>query len=448
LNFDTGATIALLLLSGIGKTKPLPAKTSSFMKHLLPFLALALCAFLFQSCLKDTYRETYKIYTPVYKTLNEVRAEMKSGPAQPLQNPGKLNLFGNYIFLNEVGRGIHVIDNSNPSSPKNISFINIPANVDLAVKGSYLYADSYSDVVVLDISQPTNVKPVNFMNNVIKERNMYWYGNNTNADSIRVVVDYEVRDTTVDSKQHRQWGSCPGCAFVRFDSQVSLAASAPQTGVGGSMASFTIINNFLYAVSNSSLYALNISDGATPQLASVRHMGWGIETIYPFQDKLFIGSRTGMFIYNLNNPASPAQIGQFNHANSCDPVIADDKYAYVTLRSGTACNGFINQLDIIDISNLSSPSLVRTIPMTNPHGLAKDGDKLFICDGKDGLKMYDASRRTTIELQKQIKEIETFDVIARQGNAIVVAKDGLYQFSYDNGTTLSQISKLLIDTKN
>lgn len=420
------------------------------MKRIYPIFTLALCALFFQGCFKDTYRETFKIFTPIYKTLTEVRAEMKSGPAQPLQNPGKLNLFGSYIFLNEVGKGIHVIDNSNPASPRNISFINIPANVDLAIKGSYLYADSYSDIVVLDISQPTNVKPVTFMNNVVKERNMYWYNNSTNPDSIRVVVDYDARDTTVDSKTYRQWGGCLTCSFVRMDSRgtFSVAASAPQVGVGGSMASFTIVNNFLYTVSNSSLYAINISDGAAPQLTSTRNMNWGIETIYPFQDKLFIGSRTGMFIYNLNNPASPTQIGQFTHANSCDPVIADDKYAYVTLRSGTACNGFINQLDIIDISNLSSPSLVRTITMINPHGLAKDGDKLFICDGKDGLKMYDASKRTSIELQKQIKGLETFDVIAMQGNAIVVAKDGLYQFSYGNGTSLSQTSKLPIEAKN
>jgi hypothetical protein len=155
-----------------------------------------------------------------------------------------------------------------------------------------------------------------------------------------------------------------------------------------------------------------------------------------------------MFIYNLSNPADPARVSQFTHATSCDPVIADDNYAYVTLRSGTACNGFTNQLEVIDVTNLSSPVLKKTVPMTNPHGLAKDGDKLFICDGKSGLKMYDASTPTDIKLVKQVADLETFDVIAFGGRAIVVAKDGLYQYDYSNGNNLAPISKLAIEKKN
>jgi hypothetical protein len=49
---------------------------------------------------------------------------------------GKLFIQGHYIFLNEVDKGIHVIDNSNPAQPRNVAFIDIPGNVDLAVKGN------------------------------------------------------------------------------------------------------------------------------------------------------------------------------------------------------------------------------------------------------------------------------------------------------------------------
>ena len=45
--------------------------------------------------------------------------------------------------------------------------------------------------------------------------------------------------------------------------------------------------------------------------------------------------------------------------------------------------------------------------MTNPHGLTKDNNLLFICDGKDGLKMYDAADPLNIVLKK---------AIARYGN--------------------------------
>ncbi|MGH2566452.1 MAG: hypothetical protein ACRDE8_05725, partial [Ginsengibacter sp.] len=119
------------------------------------FVALAATIF-FAGCVKDNCKHTfsYTLYLPVYKTTAEVRANIKSNPAETIQQPGKIVLLGNYIFLNEVDKGIHVIDNSNPSSPRNIAFIDIPGNEDLAVKGNTLYADLYTDLVTLDISDP------------------------------------------------------------------------------------------------------------------------------------------------------------------------------------------------------------------------------------------------------------------------------------------------------
>src|SRR6476620_11849541 len=171
----------------------LPTIKTMYMKRFAATMAVALSAvFLLamQGCMKDSCRRTYTMYKPILKTLTQVRADMKSTAPTALQNTGKLNVFGKYIFLNEVGKGIHVIDNSNPSSPQNIGFINIPNNIDLAVKGSYLYADSYSDIITFDISDPTNVKPVKFMNNVMREKNVYWNSGTTNPDAINVVVGY------------------------------------------------------------------------------------------------------------------------------------------------------------------------------------------------------------------------------------------------------------------
>lgn len=415
------------------------------MKKLLCFKTLAFVVsamLLLQGCMKDDCRRTYRYYVPIYKSLTETRADMKSTAPKALERTGKLNIYGNYIFLNEVGKGIHVIDNANPSAPKNIGFINIPANVDLAVKGNYLYADSYSDIVVFDISNPTNVSPVKFMNNVMKEKNAYWYSSITNPDSIKVVVDYVAKDTTVDCNTYNRWDRCINCLTLDSRSSTGFFAAAPQTGVGGSMASFTIVNNFLYTVGFSSLYSIDISTPNNPQQTAVRNMGWGIETIYPFQNKLFIGSRTGMFIFDLSNPASPTQQGSFAHANSCDPVIADGQYAYVTLRGGTTCNTFTNELNVIDITNLSAPVLKARHNLFNPHGLAKDGDILVICDGKEGLKIYNAELPLNLKLIKKVEGLETFDVIVMNKKAIVVAKDGLYQYDFANPLNPTLLSKL------
>lgn len=406
--------------------------------------AIGLCSILvlLTGCVKDTCRNKYRIFKPVYKTLSEVRAAMKSNAAQPLQRTGKIYVYGNYIFLNEQYKGIHVIDNTNPAAPKNSSFIPIPGNADIAVKGNYLFADSYSDIAVLDISNPSDVRPVQFLNNMIKDKNQYWFSNRNNPDSIEVVAGYTEKDTIMDCDAYTRWVNCRNCSFSQLDARM-LAASVPQTGVAGSLARFSVVNDYLYAVSNSQLYSIDVSTPASLQQTAERNIGWNIETIYPFQNKLFIGSRQGMFIFDLTNAANPVQQGQFTHATACDPVIAEEKYAYVTLRSGNSCNGTLNQLDVIDISNLSNPSLKKTYRLSNPYGLSKDKNKLFICDGKDGLKVYNASDVNDLKLISHFKGIEAYDVIALNGKAIVVAKDGLYQYDY-SGAYIFLLSKISI----
>lgn len=402
--------------------------------------------FILQGCLKDSFRETYKIYTPIYKSLTQVRTDMKSGPAQPLQNIGKLNVFGHYIFLNEMAKGIHVIDNSNPASPRNLAFITVPNNIDIAVRGSYLYADSYSDIAVFDISDPTNVTAVKFMDNVIKDKNRYWTLNNTNPDSIRVVVGYNERDTTVDYREYNRWAASATGVYAQGDFKNVFFTSVPQVGISGSMSRFAIVDDYMYAVSSSELYSISLASPQNPRLTATKNMGWNIETLYPFQNKLFVGSQSGMFVYTLADPSSPTELSRFTHATSCDPVIADNDFAYVTLHSGTACNGTLNQLDVLNISNLSAPYLVSSLRMTSPHGLAKDGARLFICDGKDGLKLYDATNTSNLKLLQTVQGLETYDVIALGTTAVVVAKDGLYQFAYGSGNNITQLSKLAIET--
>jgi hypothetical protein len=404
--------------------------------------AAVILSLLFQSCLKDKLTHTYSILEPVYKSKDEVYANIKSNPATQIQSPGKIFIYGHYIFLNEIDKGVHIIDNTDPARPVAKAFIDIPGNLDIAVKGNILYADLYTDLVVVDISDPEHAKFLRYFANMFPERN---YTNGFIADNTRVIVGWIKKDTTVNLDQ-------PSPGYILFDammrsySAVPGAAAAPSIpGISGSMARFTIVSDYLYTLNRATLSSFNIENAREPSKIAERNVGWNIETIYPFKDKLFIGSTNGMFIYDLANPGSPVQLGQFTHARSCDPVIADDNNAYVTLHDGTPCGGFNNQLDVVNVTNVLSPSLTKTYPMTNPHGLTKDGDELFICDGKDGLKMYDASDASNIILKKHIVGLETYDAIAWNKNLIVVAKDGLYQYDYSDLNNVVQRSKLTVN---
>src|SRR5579871_6128214 len=132
------------------------------IKPFFNFCGIVFFMILFSSCMKDKIRYTYQISTPVYETLAQFRQTVKAVAATAISSPGKIGTYGKYIFMSETGKGIHVIDNSDPSNPKNISFINIPGNQDFAIRGNAMYADAYSDLVSFDISDPTKVITKNF----------------------------------------------------------------------------------------------------------------------------------------------------------------------------------------------------------------------------------------------------------------------------------------------
>lgn len=422
-------------------------------QSILSLSLLLLVSFLFQGCLQDkcTTTHTYTIYHPVYMTYDALRASVASALPRDLVNPGKIYIKGNYIFVNEVDKGIHIIDNTNPSAPVNVAFINIPGNIDMAVLGDVLYGDSFIDLVAIDISDPTNISVLKRVENVFPDRKYSWGYQFDPSEG--VVVDWTPEQITEEFDCGGWYGGGP---WVFDNSTILNGSSGGSTGtqgagltsgVGGSMARFTIVDDFLYAVDERNLNLFNITIPSDPVFFKEVAIGFDIETIFPYNNVLFMGAQNGMYIYDNSDPANPAQLTVYTHVNSCDPVVVEGNYAYVTLRSGNACQGFTDQLEVIDISNLSSPQLVETYSMHNPHGLGIDNGTLFICDGTDGLKIYDASDIHAIDqnLLHHFSGITAYDVIPFSKRLLMVGPDGLYQYDYsdlDNVYLVSMIRKL------
>ena len=235
------------------------------------------------------------------------------------------------------------------------------------------------------------------------------------------------------------------------------AGEGAPIGQGGSMARFAISSDgsVLYTVTTDSMKVFNIEDAANPIYHPQRNIrvGFDIETIFPMDTLLFIGSRNGMFIYDISEPRFPAFLSEARHFRSCDPVVAHGNYAYVTLNTISVNCGRTphNVLDVYDISNLLKPTLIRTVQMNGPTGLGIDGAKqrLFVCDM--GLKVYDISNPQNIKQIDDhvgITEVDirkAYDVIPVKGSEllILVAKEGLFQFDY-SGDRLRFVSKIEI----
>lgn len=228
--------------------------------------------------------------------------------------------------------------------------------------------------------------------------------------------------------------------------------SSLSSGQGGSMARFTISGNHLYTVDNERLKMFDISTTQKPQYlpSKDQQLGFGVETIFVKDTLLFIGSQQGMYIYDISRPAFPQQASFTSHISSCDPVVAQGNYAYVTLNSKNVwCGRNANELQIFDISDPAAPRLVKTErSLLSPLGLGVDGNKLFVCD--NGLKVYDINDpekpRWTDDLGDipDASGIDAYDVIPLNGTLLLIGADGLYQFNYTQ-EKIAFVSKITVD---
>ncbi|MFN8358094.1 MAG: hypothetical protein U0Y10_26770 [Spirosomataceae bacterium] len=395
---------------------------------------------------------TYRTAQQSTITIAELRTGVKNLSAQTLEKPGKIYSKDNYLFINEIKKGIHILDNSDPSNPKMLSFLAIPGNIDMAVKGNILYADSYTDVIAFDISNPTAIKEVNRVTDVFQYGlidGLGWYYNPASST---------ITDQSWDLVTSSYEVSCDEASFIYNNGPIPLAnafadkSSSPgnTSGTGGSMARFTIANNYLYTVSNQDLQLFDIKTASNPVKGAKINLGWGIETIFPYKDKLFIGSNTGMHIFDNSTPSNPVKLSTFQHVMACDPVVVNDNMAYVTLRTGTTCARGSNELDVVNISNPSAPYLMKSYPMQNPHGLGIDFPTMFLCEGKYGLKAFNINDPMAIDKNQlaHFSNLNAYDVIPLSGTLLMIGADGLYQYDYRDPKNLKLLSVIPVVTKS
>jgi hypothetical protein len=397
------------------------------------FAAMAL-----NSCFNDDDIDTitYRANEPVYMSFSDFRTSPPVKAAQEIANPGKICLYGDYIFINEVDKGFHVIDNTDLSSPKRVAFIDLPGNIDLAVKDNLLFADNYIDLVWFDISQPAQPELRGRLEQAFPEA-LPPADNNypmTNVERSKgVVVGWKVKIITEERPRD----------LYMEDAAFVSNGGAGVTTMTGSMARFAVYDNHLYVVTSFMLKVFALSDnGATK--GDEQYLNWNTETIFAYNQKLFLGTTSGLLIYDIADPAAPIQLSSLNHVMGCDPVVVQGDYAYVTIRGGNACGQNLSLLDVVDISNPAQPYLKVSYGMRSPYGLGIDGNVLFVCD--EGLKVFDATDQLQIGAKQlaHFTNIGGFDVIPYNNILIVIGDEGLYQYDYSDIRDIKQISTLKV----
>lgn len=404
------------------------------------FLLLIL---LFTSCIKDNNnpkntdivdpRYFFEAIVPIYAPISKVKEYVKFQNPKSTVNAGKLLVYRNWIFLVEKKEGVHIIDNTNPSNPQKIGFITIPVAEDIHLKNDVLYSVGSNFILSVDVS---NVRMPSVLSITTDIGGYYSDSNRTYKDSF--VYAYQNRFV------HYNYYSI-AYPFEEVTLSDINTVSNTSTAKVGSMARVAIVSDYLYYVSISKMVTFKlvskIPQFRSSQLFSIPN----IETIFPYKNNLFLGSNTGMYIYGTNNPDMPYKIGELNHVRSCDPVVVEGDYAYVTLSRGNVCSlNAVDELKVIDVSNLSSPKLIKDYPMYNPKGLAIENNKLFICDGAEGLKIFDATDKKNIDLNKiaTFKDGTMQDLILDRGKIITVTNNAIIQYSYSDFNNIYKLSEI------
>lgn len=426
------------------------------MKNILqkPIFQILAMILILSGC-EDKYTEQYYSLEPVYMSYKDFREAVKSESSHALEKPGKIYYKDNYLYINEIMKGIHVYNNTNPAAPQYVGFINIPGNVDMVIRGTTMYADSYLDLVGIDISNPANVKEVARLKSVFPYSVPPFepeYRLGKIDDTQGVVVDWNIIKVRkeIENINYQPYPVYFGTGFSNLaysaDASKNGASQTSAAGVGGSMARFGLIGDHLLAVDNSTYYNFNLTVATSPTLETKNGINWGIETMFLSGNTMFLGTRNGMLIYNVTDVTKPVYVANFWHATGCDPVVVQNNRAYVTIRGGNPCGSNVNRLDVLDISNLKSPVLLRSYNMTNPYGLGIDDDVLFVCDGTDGLKVYNAADPYLISehLITTFKGINAYDVIPLGNSLLMIGKDGFYQYNYTNLNDIKEISSIKV----
>ncbi|TDO04784.1 LVIVD repeat-containing protein [Sunxiuqinia elliptica] len=422
------------------------------------YSCLLFVAVVFAGC-EDKIVETYLGNSPVYMSYDDLRNAVKMESARDIENPGKIYFKDNYIFINEVMKGVHVVDVSDPASPNSVGFIAIPGNVDIAIKENILYADSYIDLVAVDVSDLASVKEVGRVEDIFPYMLPEYdpeYRLGEVDDELGVVVDWEIKKV----KREIERNYYPIYYYDSFSDRLETGGSfltnsgvgggsGTTFGVGGSMARFGLYKDFLYTVDNSTLYTFRITDLENPQELGSNNIGWNVETMFIYNDHLFFGTTTGMLIYSLEIEQSPKYINRYQHITSCDPVVVQDDLAYVTLHDGGGCGRSVNRLDVIEMNDdYSQLTPIASYSMANPHGLGIDDDVLFICDGDAGLKVFDASDPLQIgsHLLAEFEDINTYDVIPLNNYLFMVGDGGFYLYDYSDLQDIQLIATIPVST--
>ncbi|MBE9465781.1 LVIVD repeat-containing protein [Dyadobacter subterraneus] len=411
------------------------------MKKGLLILFLAILAGNFLSC-KDKCNETRIVekQVPITYPLSDMRNNLKTIAAREIHAAGKMAVKGQYLFINEIGEGIHVIDNSDPANPRFLSFLQIPGNGDIVIFNNTLYADSYCDMVALAISDVNNIKETDRLKQIFRSG---WF----NEDKWSILNDSLFKQE-YKTEYVTETIDCENPNMVDPEPVNSLRESTISGNFPKVFSRLNLNENDLFTIEPlSGLRRYSLSNPSSPVFISaltIPQMESPLFWTFANQKVLYAPFFARTILFDLSNPSSIPQISVLENRAPCDKFIFEGQIAYVISQGGGFCGNPVSKLDLLDISDASAPTIISTYPMKSPQNLAIDFPFLYVCEGVNGFKVFDVTDKMNVDknLITSNTELHANDIILSGKVVIVNAEDGIYQFDATDPKNLKQLSKI------
>lgn len=407
------------------------------------FFILLTAAMIFTSCESDLCKQTisYTKATAIYQDTDQLRNTPLNAATREIENAGKIYVAGDYLLIGEEGKGIHVIDNSNVSSPTLVNFLDIPMNREFIVDGNTLYAESHYDMLQIDISDLNNAKLESRATEYITPRH-------TNADGEHL-VGFTYEDVTETLPCDSPINS-DVINYLAWDNELIPPSTVPSSfagsssGTDGTLNKIALASDHLYIISDDDLHVFDASSGLTKVKSDINFSD-GMETIIIRENEAFFGKFDGIDVADISNPASPVITREYVHEEACDPVLPYGDVAYVTLRVDGPCQGRQNLLDVVGLTgNGRFLSAIERINMSSPYGMTIVDKTLYVGEGQNGLKMFDVTNERSPQLIEFNQDVEAYDVILHPTKDLILlaGPDGLNIYENNSTTSLTYLSRI------
>ena len=151
--------------------------------------------------IKAWYQSEFTCVDPVYISMSELRenTQIEMSESQQIEKPGKLYGYDNYLFGIDHLKGIAVWQLDHEQTTQ-IGYIRIQGVTDVSVRNDFLYANSYVDLVRVDLNSAnfTSIRLNDAFEYIYEEANFqlpsrtYFYYKSM-SESRGIIIGYQER---------------------------------------------------------------------------------------------------------------------------------------------------------------------------------------------------------------------------------------------------------------